>query len=392
MKATLQFNHPDRVPVWKAGLGDIFPLVMMPTNKWQPGHDEAKKGLFPHVGDDLAVRSRLWRWKKPEWAEADPRFKGTSWLTVERDEIDEWGCVWHRDGKNSSMGHPGKASLTDWSKLDAYLEHYTPDVSQKSRYSLFLKLSKIFGRKRYRMAMFSGLGPFQLAADLRGFSTYLIDHRKHPNEVKRLLAHITETFITSMDCWIKYGGKPHGFVLYDDLGEQNGSFFSPKTFKEFYEPVYRTLYEAAHDRKCDFHHHCCGKIDAILPLLFDWGLDAIELDAPRMTGYSDLKQFRGKKMIWGCINIQSIYPNGTPEECEREVWHMVRNLGTPEGGFGAYFYPQTYHIQVPKANVKAFNRGLEKYGVYANIPPLWWDAPLEDRWENDKVPLLPSPK
>ena len=66
-------------------------------------------------------------------------------------------------------------------------------------------------------------------------------------------------------------------------------------------------------------------------------------------------------MMWGCVNIQSIYPLSSTEEIEREVWHMVRNLGTSKGGFGAYFYPQENHIRVSKENVRAFTKGLKKY-------------------------------
>jgi hypothetical protein len=108
-----------------------------------------------------------------------------------------------------------------------------------------------------------------------------------------------------------------------------------------------------------------------------------------MTGYPALHQFRGKIMIWACINIQSIYTQSSPEECEREVWHMVRNLGTPEGGFGAYFYPQVDHIQAPEVNINAFSEGLKKYGVYTKIPKHWWTYPIVNDWKYDIVPPLP---
>jgi hypothetical protein len=109
-----------------------------------------------------------------------------------------------------------------------------------------------------------------------------------------------------------------------------------------------------------------------------------------MSGYPDLKAYVGKIMFWGCINIQSIYPNGTPEECEREVWHMIRNLGTKDGGYGAFFYITPQEIHVPKQNIRAFQRGLKKYGNYSKIPQYWWDYPVPEKWENDIVPPLPS--
>ena len=93
--------------------------------------------------------------------------------------------------------------------------------------------------------------------------------------------------------------------------------------------------------------------------------------------------------MWGCVNIQSVYTQGTPEECEREVWHMVRNLGTSKGGFGAYFYPQEHHIRAPKENVYAFEEGLKKYGDYSKIPSHWWEHPTVEEWEDNIVPSLP---
>jgi uroporphyrinogen-III decarboxylase len=163
-------------------------------------------------------------------------------------------------------------------------------------------------------------------------------------------------------------------------------------FREFYKPVYATLIKAAHDRGRTWFHHCCGKIDAIIPDLIKWGTDALELDAPRMTGYANLRQFREKISFWGCVDIQTIYTQGTPEECEREVWHMMRNLGTKEGGFGAYFYTSPMHIRVPSTNIKGFEMGLEKYGAYSDIPAHWWDHPTIDDWDGHTVPPLPPLK
>jgi hypothetical protein len=192
-----------------------------------------------------------------------------------------------------------------------------------------------------------------------------------------------------MKMWVKYGAKPHGFMFFDDLGEQGGPFFSPKIFQKFYEEVYQPIFDTAHELGCEFHMHSCGKIDKLIPHLLEWGLDAIEVDSPRMIGYHDLKALRGKIMFWACVNSQTLYPNGTPEDCEREVWHMIRNLGTPEGGYGAYFYPDPDSLHTPKENIKAFKRGVRKYGNYAKIPPHWWTSPPPQEWEDDKAPPLP---
>ncbi|MFX1456365.1 MAG: uroporphyrinogen decarboxylase family protein [Promethearchaeota archaeon] len=383
VKAALNFKGPDKVPVWNFGNGDVYSLFPLPSKNWQPGHYENEEGLFPHVNEYL-IRYGLWEWKKPEWAK-DPKYK--DWLSLPREEIDEFGTIWIISGINT-MGHPGRPSLTDYSKMNQYFKKYTPYVDEENRYSYVIERSKLRAKNKYRMCSF-GLGPFQIASQMRGFNEFLVDHYKNKTELKKLLKYITDIYVESEKMWVEYGADPHGFVFYDDLGEQQGPFFSPKLFKEIYSDVYKPLIDTAHDLGCDFHLHCCGKIDPLIPSLIEWGLDALELDSPRMTGYPELSQFRGKIMMWGCINIQSIYTLGTPEECEREVWHMVRNLGTREGGFGAYFYPQVDHIQAPTSNINAFTSGLEKYGVYANIPDHWWTYPVAKQWRDNEVPPLP---
>ena len=238
------------------------------------------------------------------------------------------------------------------------------------------------------MVLLGPHAPFMIACNMRGFENFMVDHILNPDKVKFLLNYLKDWFVKSMKMWAKYG-DPHGFIIADDLGTQDSPFMSPQMFKEFYEPVYSPLFETAHDLGCEFHLHSCGKVDRLIPHFIDWKLDALEFDSPRMSGYTDLKPFRGKIMFWACVNIQTIYTQGTPEECEREVWHMMRNLGTKNGGFGAYFYAQPEHIKAPSKNIRAFARGLKKYGNYSKIPPEWWDYPTVEKWEDNIVPPLP---
>ncbi|TFG02679.1 MAG: hypothetical protein EU542_04455 [Promethearchaeota archaeon] len=391
VKAATKFSEPDKVPIWRAGSGDLYGMSMIPPADWKPGHEEDEMGLFPHAFDNAIIQAGLWKWDKPDWAKNNPKYEGMKWLEQVREEIDIWGCIWERRGDASSMGHPGRPSLPDWGSLDDYLERHTPDPFDKSQYSpFFMERVNSVAKNKYRACELGFLGPLQIAANMRGFTNFLIDHKRNPDKVRYLLEYLTEWNIENMDAWIKYGAKPHSFILVEDLGTQQGPFMNPKQFEKFYKPVYETIYKAAHDRGCDVVQHCCGKIDAILPLLIDWGLDAIELDSPRMTGYNDLRKFRGKIMFWGCVNIQSIYPRGTPEECEREVWHMIRNLGTPNGGYGAFFYPTPHHLKVPQENVSGFIKGLKKFGTYRKIPLEWWDYPIAEQWQDHIVPPLPD--
>jgi hypothetical protein len=279
--------------------------------------------------------------------------------------------------------------LPKWEKYDEYFAKYAPNPTDRSRFRLAFELKEHGDPEKYRLLMPMYHGLSQLSSYIRGFNNYLIDHKRNPNQLKRLLEHIADYYVDLIKTSIKLGLEPHGLWLTDDLGEQSGPFIHPKMFDTFYEPSYKRIFDIAHDFGLDVHMHCCGKVDELLPSFIKWGLNAIEFDSPRMSGYTDLKQYRGKIMFWGCVNIQSIYWNGSPGEIEREVWHMIRNLGTKYGGYGAYFYDDYKDINITRKSIKAFSKGVEKYGDYSKIPEHWWDYPTVEVWNDFEVPPLP---
>lgn len=81
VKAALNFEGPDKVPMWHALSveGDVFTMFRMPSKHWQPGYYDDEKGLFPHPGDDSILKAKLWTWDKPEWAEL-PEFD--KWINI----------------------------------------------------------------------------------------------------------------------------------------------------------------------------------------------------------------------------------------------------------------------------------------------------------------------
>jgi hypothetical protein len=381
VKAALYFKKPDKVPIFNLVSGDVLPLPLIHSENWKPGWTKVEENLFPHVPIG-------YKWDRPKWAKK-PEYEGNRWRAIPHKEIDEWGCIWNMKGNDKDMGHPGRPSLPDWKDYEDYISKYNPDPKDKSRYKIAFQLKENSDPDKYRLIAPKYHGPSQLASYIRGFNNYLLDHKRNPNHLKRLLGHIADYHIQVIKCSIEYGLEPHGVILTDDLGEQTGPFFGAKTFESFYESSYKKVFDAAHDLGLDVHQHCCGKVDSLLPILIKWGLNAIEFDSPRMSGYPDLRPYRGKIMFWGCVNIQSIYSQGTPEEVERETWHMIRNLGTKNGGYGAYFYDDTKVIRVSRKNVKAFERGLKKFGTYSEIPPHWWDEPFIEEWQDHVVPALP---
>ncbi|MFX1298685.1 MAG: uroporphyrinogen decarboxylase family protein [Promethearchaeota archaeon] len=353
VKRALNFDKPDRIPKYKLLFGDVISLNNLPPKSWQPN----ERGVYPHSANELLRKLRLYRWKRPDWAPKD-------WWKHEREEIDEWGCYWNKTENDLTMGHPGRPAIDTWDKLETW---EGPDAANPKVYSFTNALSKIFFRRYKTGVVHDFIYIMNRVSMLRGFSNLLIDHRRNPEKVHQLTKKVADVFMSNVEMLItKF--SPDAIWACDDLGTQHDLFFSPETFKKFYAGPYKRIITYCHDHDCAFHLHSCGNIRELIPILIDIGVDSLEFDSPRMTEFEELSKFRGKFPFWACVNIQSIYPYGTPEDVEQEVKQMIQTFSTQDGGYLAFFYPDTNVINVPKRNVKAFKRALKKWGKY----PLNW--------------------
>lgn len=345
----LTFQRPDRVPIFKyPPYTDVFPLLNLPPKSWQP----KEKNLYPHLITDLIRKLRLYRWKRPSWALKD-------WYKQEREEIDQWGCFWDRNMNDITMGHPGRPTIANWDQLNDWVP---PNTANKKGYALFNGLSKLFFRKYKVGIIHDVIFIMNRVSMLRGFTNLLIDHHRNPKQVHELIKRVTEAFMENVEMLSEL--KVDGIWACDDLGTQQAPFFSAELFRKFYANPYKRVINFLHDHNLTFHLHSCGNIYELIPTLIDIGVDALEFDSPRLTGFEKLIEFRGKIPFWACVNIQSIYPLGTPEEVEKEVKEMICTFSTQEGGFLAYFYPDTHVLNVPRVNIQAFRKALKKWGNY----------------------------
>ena len=353
VKRAITYNKPDRVPKFKIPFGDTSFLFNIPQYNWQP----TEKNVYPYFMSDIIRKLRLYRWRRPAWAHKN-------WFAIEREEIDEWGCYWNKMAYDITMGHPGRPAIETWDQLDSW---QVPDLSDPQPYKIASWLTKLLPG-RYKVAIPNN---FHFIAGrvsmLRGFSNILIDHYRNPKQVHELTKKVTEVFLKHAEMLITHY-KPDAFFGADDLGTQHQLFFSPAIFKKFYAEPYKKVINFVHDHGCDFILHSCGNVGELIPIFIDLGVDALEFDSPRMTGYETLLKFRGKIPFWACVNIQSVYPFGTPEKVEQEVKKMIETFSTHEGGYLAYYYADLQVLNVPKRNVRAFDKGLKKWGKY----PLKW--------------------
>ncbi|MBD3226558.1 MAG: hypothetical protein GF329_00055 [Candidatus Lokiarchaeota archaeon] len=350
VRRAIHFRNPDKIPIYDLAFADVFPMISMPSRKWQT----SEKNVYPHLQDDFIRLLRIYKWRKPEWAMQ-------KWWKKKREEVDDWGCYWMRsDTDRITMGHPGRPVLDTWDKLD---EWEGPDVEDKNCYKLFGRLSKVFGLRKYKLANVHGSDfIYSRVSMLRGFNNTLIDHMKNQKEMHRLIRKVTNIFKKNIRMWMNY--KPHGVFVCDDLGMQTGLFFKPEIFKKFYAEPYKEITKLVHDYGCDFILHSCGNVAELIPTFIDLGIDCLEFDSPRQSGFDKLIKYKGRIAFMACVDIQTVYPKGTPLEIAKEVKRMIRTFSTKKGGYLAYFYTDPKAINVPKRNIKAYKQALKKWRTY----------------------------
>ena len=246
------------------------------------------------------------------------------------EHVDAWGCVWRnlRTGMEAMVtGHPVPTREAVHA-LKAPVE----DIGLPHGF-MYLRLG-----------------------DLRGFEEVMIDFAEEPPELQMLIDIVLQYNLRQLDKLLAERTAPQILYFGDDLGMQTGPQFSPRMFKEFFQPRYTLLWGTAKklaDVKVMLH--CCGGIYPLLPGLIEAGLDIIQ---PVQTNARDmeperLKQEFGRDIcLWGGgCDTQHVLPRGTPEEVTENVRRNVSVLA-PGGGF---VFQQIHNVMadVPPENIVA---------------------------------------
>lgn len=149
------------------------------------------------------------------------------------------------------------------------------------------------------------------------------------------------------------------YVTTDDMAFKTTTFFSPKVFRELVMPRYRRLREAV---TLPWVIHSDGNMLPFMDDLVSLGIAGFH---PNEKGAQDpriTKQRYGDRIcVLGNVDL-NILGMGAPEDVEREVYELIRDVG-PGGGYivtsgnslAGYIKPE---------NALALGRAVRKYGAY----------------------------
>ena len=142
----------------------------------------------------------------------------------------------------------------------------------------------------------------------------------------------------------------------DDFGMQTGPLLSPAAFRELVAPWFTQRIRRTKDlARCQFWHHSCGSIFALLDDIIACGVDIIN---PVQTSARDmqpgkLKQaFGGRLVFWGAVDVQEFLPSATADEVRTGVRSLLDVLGRS----GGYVMAPAHNMQddVPPESIAAW--------------------------------------
>jgi uroporphyrinogen decarboxylase len=280
--------------------------------------------------------------------------------------VDEWG-VGRRmplvGGLYYDSFAPPLAGDIDLAAVDAF---GWPDGTDPGRYSGMAEAARRIAETEGRAVAVGSIcgGLTEGLFKLRGFEDGYLDLAGDPALARRVMERILEI---KLDYWSRVlplvQGAVDVVVEADDLGGQDRTLFSPRTYRELVKPLHRELFDFLHARTdARVFFHTCGSVRTLIPDLIEVGVDIlnpVQVSAAGM-GSAELKREFGRDLaFWGGgVDTQRVLGIRTPDEVRTEVLRRVDDLA-PGGGF---VFAAVHNVQpnVPPENVIAMWRALRE--------------------------------
>ena len=161
-------------------------------------------------------------------------------------------------------------------------------------------------------------------------------------------------------------GEEIAFVMVnDDIGHNSGLMVHPRMFMEMFPERMKRLIAPAKDIGKLVLMHTDGKLDDILPILYEVGIDVNHPIEPESNDILEVKrQWQGKMALIGNVHTPML-AFGSIEEIERQVQEYCVKLA-PGGG---YVLGSSTSIMdgIPPQNFAAMVKAVHKYGRYGRL-------------------------
>jgi len=252
-------------------------------------------------------------------------------------------------------------TIKTWSDLD-HLEPPPPLADQLSRLERYLRAAK--GTGVGVIANFSSFFDSALRAVGINDALYMIyDNR---SLIERLMDTLLEHQELVVRAVCNRFANDLAFILVnDDIAFSTGLAIHPDMFMEIFPYRMQQLILPAQEHGKLVAMHTDGKVDKVLPILYDLGFDALHPVQPECNDICELKhEWAGKMAFIGNIPTALLAYGG-----EEDIQDKVREYCVGLGPGGGYVLGSSGGItgNIPPENFVAMTQAVHKYGRYGSL-------------------------
>jgi uroporphyrinogen decarboxylase len=253
-----------------------------------------------------------------------------------------------------------RSLIHEWAQLDEFVEKFPDPANDPFMEALIRRAEKAHADSRYVLFGWWRLF-FEYPWGIRGMTNLLTDFYDYPDEVLTLQSALLEQYKRYVDFAVAEI-KPYGFWHSDDLGHQTGMFLSPEIYRTFVQPYYLQWGAFLKERNMHWWLHSCGHVKPILDDLIEAGVTIFH---PVQKGTMDeveiAREFGDRLSFLVGFDVQHILPEGSVEDVEREVRHLIDTFDRPDGGM-CMGVGNGILSDTPLENIEAFIRESYSYG------------------------------
>jgi uroporphyrinogen decarboxylase len=229
-----------------------------------------------------------------------------------------------------------------------------PDPYDEALYAPAAEFARQKGEYAACLVTRIGIFPTVLGMGIENFSIALYEDRALVEEVLDLYCEWTAV-VAERVCQL-------GFDVYistDDMAFKSAPFFSPKVFRELVLPRYERVREQI---TLPWVIHSDGNMMPFLDDLVDLGIVGMHpLEKGAMDMRAVKRDYGDRICLLGNVDL-NILGMGTPEDVDREVRELIRDVG-PGGGYVVTSGNSLAGYLKPD-NVWALSEAVQKYGRY----------------------------
>ena len=241
-----------------------------------------------------------------------------------------WGIP-EKMSETSGYSHQG-APLSEVSSVDEVEAYPWPSADEFEDTGLDQDISD-----HEEFAVVGGINSaiFHIFTYVCGFDNALMMLNLEPEISKAIIRRITDFWAGYLRKVLEIGnGRIDVIENCNDFGTQRSLFISRETFREFFLPPLKRLYDITKEYDAKVMQHSCGSIAPLIPDFIEMGADIlnpIQVAADNMVLGELVPKYGESICFYGGIDTQHVLPEGPIERIREDARHLIGLFGRGGG-------------------------------------------------------------